>query len=335
MSDKNINFPESDFTVVGASFAGSLLASKLARHGKVLLIDKREPGSRLKCGGGVRTREFNRLGLDIPHVKAEKILMSEKGRIISFNSKYAVVDRMEFDAAVFQKALDAGAVFQKAEYLSHEAAKNIMSVRIGEETIEYKYRKLILAKGFHLDPGDRFYGASYVEIVEGSSRHGDALYFDLLQKNVGYCWLFPLPGGRVNIGIGSLSGEPFSREDFRSFKEEQGITGKVICKGGGMIPLVPAMTVMKDSVYLFGDSAGMVFSANGEGIRNIIKMSDIWADCIVKGKNLNIRWITNRTFIRLCASTMVVKAIASTGRFGSRFYNFLSRTAALARSLLK
>jgi len=335
MSDKNNILPESDFTVIGASFAGSLLASKLAAYGKVLLIDKREPGSRLKCGGGVRAREFNRLGLGIPHVKVEKILMSEKGRIISFNSKYVVVDRMEFDAAVFQKALGAGAVFQKAEYLSHDAAGNIIKVNIGGKSFEYEYKKLILAKGFHPDADDRFYGASYVEIVEGRSRHEDALYFDLLQRNVGYCWIFPLPGGRVNIGIGSLSGEPFSRDDFRRFKEEQGITGKVICKGGGMIPLVPSMTVMKDNVYLFGDSAGMVFSANGEGIRNIIKMSDIWADCIVKGKNLNIRWITNRTFIRLCASTMVVKAIASTGRFGSRIYNFLSRTAALARSCLK
>lgn len=335
MSGNNIVLPESDFTVVGASFAGSLLASKLACHGKVLLVDKREPGVKLKCGGGVRAMEFESIGIDVPHVEVEKILMAEKNRTICFRTRYVVVDRREFDAAVFKKALGAGAVFQKAEYLSHEPAKNTMKLKAGDETLDYGYNKLILAKGFHLEPGDRFYGASYVEIVESRSRYEDALYFNLLKGNVGYCWIFPLPGGRVNIGIGSLSGEPFSRDDFRRFKEEQGIDGKVICKGGGMIPLVPAATVMNGNVYQFGDSAGMVFSANGEGIRNIIKMSDLWADCIAKGKNLNIRWMTNRTFFRLLLSTMVVKTIASTGSFGSRIYNFLSRTAAFARSFIK
>ncbi|HBC89736.1 MAG TPA: hypothetical protein DCZ94_22585 [Lentisphaeria bacterium] len=331
---KNI-LPESDFTVVGASFAGSLLASKLAPYGKVLLIDRIQPGTRLKCGGGVRAKEFERLGLDIPHVKVDRILMVEKDKSCRFNSKYVVVDRRELDAAVLKKALAAGAVFHKAGYFSHQTAENIMNVNIGAETVEYKYKKLILANGFNPCTGGKFYGSSYVEIVESRSRHEDALYFKLLDNTVGYCWMFPLPDGRVNIGIGSLSGEPFSRDDFRRFKEEQGITGKVVCRGGGMIPLLPSTSVMKGNVYFFGDSAGMVFSANGEGLRNIIKMSDIWTDCIVKGKNLNIRWMTNRTFIRLLISAMVVKTISSTGKSGSKIYNLLSRTAAFARSCLQ
>ncbi len=324
-----------DFTVVGASFAGSLLASRLAKHGKVLLIDRREPGTKLKCGGGVRYREFEKLGLDVPHVKVDKILMVEKGKTICFRTGYAVVDRRVLDAAMFKRALEAGAVFQKGEYLSHEAAKNTLSVKIGEDTVEYKYKKLILANGFNPRTGGNFYGTSYVEIVESRSSHEDALYFKLLERNVGYCWIFPLPDGRVNIGIGSLSGQPFSRDDFRKFKEEQGITGNIVCKGGGMIPLSPASAVRDGNVYLFGDAAGMVFSANGEGLRNIIKMSGLWTECIVKGSDLNSRWMFNRTFMRLYASTLVVKTISSAGRFGSRIYNFLSRMAAFGRSCLK
>jgi hypothetical protein len=50
--------PESDFTVIGASFAGSLLASKLIKYGSVSLFDKVQPGTRLKCAGGMRAEEL-------------------------------------------------------------------------------------------------------------------------------------------------------------------------------------------------------------------------------------------------------------------------------------
>ncbi|GEM_PF-5175382 len=332
--DKEGNIlPESDFTVVGASFAGSLLASKLAKHGKVLLIDKREPGSRLKCGGGVRAKEFETLGLDIPHVKIDIITMAGSGKTAGFKSGYVVVDRRELDMAILKKAVDSGVIFRKAEYLSHDPARNIFNIRIDGQIQEYAYKKLILAKGFDPAIQGKFYGSSYVEMVESRSRHEAELYFSLLQDTPGYCWIFPLPGGKVNVGIGSLSTRPFSKEVFRKFKEEQGITGRILCKGGGMIPLVPVSTVMDGNVYLFGDSAGMVFSANGEGLRNIIKMSDIWADCIANGKNLNTAWITNRTFIRLLISSIVVKLIAASGGYDTNIYNFLSRMAALMRRM--
>jgi flavin-dependent dehydrogenase len=236
---------------------------------------------------------------------------------------------------MFKRAVESGAIFQKAEYLSHVPADRIVKARIDGEADDFKYRKLILANGFNPDTGGYFYGSSYVEIVESGSRHEDALYFSLLEKTPGCCWIFPLPGGRVNIGIGSLSGSPFSMDDFRRFKDEQGISGNLICRGGGMIPLVPARKVMDGDVCRFGDAAGMVFSANGEGIRNMIKMGDLWTDCIVNGGKLNARWTANRTFIRLLASTAVVKMIAASGAFGSRIYNCLSRAAARARSFMR
>ncbi len=338
MPDANPNsiFPESDFTVIGASFAGSILACKLARYGKVVLVDKTEPGTRLKCAGGIRAEEFAKLEIEIPHVKVDNIIISAGGKRSGFKSPYVVADRRELDAAVFKKATAAGAVFRKAEYISHAPAENIAKFRCGEETSDIPYRKLILAKGFLTKPGNSFHGTSYVEIIESHSKYVDSLYFKILDDQIGYCWIFPLPEGRINVGIGSFSETPFSPVDFRKFKEEQNIDGKVICKGGGRIPMNPSITVMKGDVCLFGDSAGMVLALNGEGLRYISRMSGLWAACIAENKNLNIRWIFSRTFARLYVCASAMKAIIFIEKhFRKGLYSCLCRIGASVLNMIR
>ncbi|MFA6293772.1 MAG: NAD(P)/FAD-dependent oxidoreductase, partial [Victivallales bacterium] len=281
-TDSKLFPPESDFTVIGASFAGSILACKLAKYGRVVLVDRTEPGTRLKCAGGIRAEEFAKLEIDIPHVRVDNIILSAKGKRSGFKSPYVVADRRELDAAVFKKATASGAVFRKAEYISHNPAENIVKLRCGEKTSDISYRKLILAKGFLSRPGNRFHGTSYVEIIESRCSYGDSLYFKILDEQIGYCWIFPLPEGRINVGIGSFSETPFSPSDFSKFKEEQNIGGRVVCRGGGRIPMTPSISIMKGDVCLFGDSAGMVLALNGEGLRYISRMSGLWAECIAE-----------------------------------------------------
>ena len=154
--------PDSDFTIVGASFAGSLLASKLARHGKVLLVDKIRPGTRLKCAGGIRAEEFESLEIDIPHAKVSSIIMASGTQRTVFKYRYVVTDRRELDAAVMEKAVSAGAVFRKAEYVSHSPGTNSSVFLCEGEKLEHLYKKLILVKGHIFRPEMKFYGTSYV-----------------------------------------------------------------------------------------------------------------------------------------------------------------------------
>ncbi len=328
-ADSKYFIPESDFTVIGASFAGSLLASKLAKYGRVSLFDKVQPGTRLKCAGGMRAEEFERLGIEIPHVKVNNIIISFGAKKSGFKSPYIVADRRELDAAVLKKAITAGAVFREAEYVSHNPGKNIVTLRHEEGTAEVRYKKLILAKGFNSNTGSSFHGTSYVEIIESQYKYDDSLYFKILETQIGYCWIFPLPDGKINIGIGSFSETPFSPSDLKKFKEEQNIYGRVICKGGGRIPMQPAMSVMKGDVTLFGDSAGMVLAINGEGLRYISRMSGPWAECIAEKKNLNFRWVFSRTFARLyvCSAAMRIIIFIET-YFKKGLYSFLCRMGA-------
>lgn len=331
------SFPaESDFTVIGASFAGSILAAKLTKYGKVLLFDKMEPGTRLKCAGGIKTAEFEKLEIEIPHVKVNNIIISAGRKLSGFKSPYVVVDRRDIDAAIFKKAIAAGAVFRKAEYISHDPLKNVVKLRHGEETTDASYRKLILAKGFNSKTAGSFHGTSYVEIIDSRIRYEDSLYFKILEAQIGYCWIFPLPGGKINVGIGSFSEMPFSPSYFKRFKEEQKIDGEVICKGGGRIPMQPSISVMKGDVCLFGDSAGMVLAINGEGLRYISRMSGICAECIAEKKNLNIRWISSRTFARLYVGSASMKIIIFIEKhFKKGLYSFLCRIGAAVLNLLR
>ncbi|OGV75216.1 MAG: hypothetical protein A3K19_04010 [Lentisphaerae bacterium RIFOXYB12_FULL_65_16] len=328
--------PESDFTVVGASFAGSLLASKLARHGSVLLVDRRQPGTRLKCAGGIRAQEFESLEVDIPHAKTSTIILASRNWTTRVKYPYVVTDRRELDAAVLAKAVAAGAVFRKAEYLSHSPDRNSADFRCDGETQEHRYRKLILAKGYIFRPGVKFYDTSYVEIVETESRYGDALYFRFHDERMGYSWIFPLPGGRINIGTGSLRGSSVSPADFKRFKEQEKVDGPVICRGGGIIPLVPVKSVMNGNVFLFGDSAGMVYPPNGEGLRHITHMSGKWADCIAHGKNLNVRWLASRTFAMFDSGSIAMKILAfMERRLGIMLYPQLCRLATKLLAILR
>lgn len=335
-SEKRSTLPESDFTIVGASFAGSLLASKLAVHGRVLLVDRTQPGTRLKCAGGIRAEEFESLGIDIPHAKVNRIILAARNWRTVVRYRYVVTDRRELDAAVHAKALAAGAVFRKAEYLSHSPETNSAVFRCDAATLEYRYGKLVLAKGHVFKRGQKFYDTSYVEIVESESRYGDALYFRFHDDRIGYSWIFPLPGGRINIGAGALCGNSVSRAEFARFKEQEQIDGHVLCRGGGIIPLVPATSVMNGNVFLFGDSAGIVYPPSGEGLKYITRMSGKWADCIATGKNLNTRWRLSRTYAVLWSGSTAIRLLRfMERRFGIRPYPRLCRAAARLLGILR
>jgi flavin-dependent dehydrogenase len=124
--------------------------------------------------------------------------------------------------------------------------------------------------------------------------------------------------------------------DFKKFKEEQNIGGRVICRGGGRIPMRPSISVMKGDVCLFGDSAGMVLPLNGEGLRYISRMSGLWTECIAGEKKLNLRWVCSRTFARLYIAAAAMRIIIFSEKyFKTGLYSFLCRTGASVQNLIR
>lgn len=323
-----------DFHVIGASFGGSSLARELLKKGKsVLLIDYAEPGSRLKCAGGIEMDSFRRAGLDIPFETCPRGVLSLNGELYEKKIDYAVVDRRELDRASFEKAKSEGAKFAKAKYLSHNRNEKKAAVLLPDGVKKtFKYNKLILANGFrHLGRNIFFepYSVAKVEIVKGESPQPRALMFIFESGEMnGYYWIFPMPGGLLNIGAGSVTDFRGIDSKFQKFKEKYHLNGEIIAKGGGVIPLYPALTPEDDqSTIRFGNTAGMVQPITGEGLKYISRNSQPFAEMICSGKNINLYWLTSNCFLKLLLSTIVLRFCFLGGNSGMSLYLGLAKIA--------
>ena len=311
----NITDFKTEFLVVGASVAGSLLADKLANFGKTIFTDKYEPGTLMNCGGGMPIDVFSSMKIDIPYLPVEKAVMDLKNASYPFPLNYVIVNRSEFDNALFKKAKKAGADFLRLNYQSHDPNNNtavFLDQKHKKVIIEYK--KIILAYGFHPRREPFFgkkrkepFGAAVVQIIDCPSPFNNDLYFQILTGSPGYTWVFPMLDNKINIGTGTLTTSDFSRKAFSDFKKQYGIAGKIIVKGGGVFPIKTPIIIQKGSVYLFGDAAGMINALNGEGIRHINTMAAKFATALAKGKNMNFFWWSSGTFYYLLTASSVFK----------------------------
>ena len=332
-----------DFLIVGASVAGSVLAAKFAKHGKVVFVDKYIPGTLMNCGGGMPEKVFKSFDVNIPCFPVKKAVMKIHGKEYGFPCNYVVVDRSELDKALYEKACKAGAEFIKMNFTGCDDAQQIANFRADRKEVAVKYKTLILAHGFHpsrnpFTRGERKLssGAARVEIVDCKSPYPDTFYFEVYGKECpGYSWIFPMPDGKTNIGSGGFKGITIYPETLSNFKSTENISAGVLRKGGGVLPLKPAWKVQQGNICLFGDSAGMVNALNGEGLLHIDKFADKYVNAVLKGKNLNLFWKTSLTFWYLVAASFVLKfTIFSAKYFKIPLYPPACRLVAFTRRML-
>ena len=306
-SSNSVKEIQTDFLVVGASVAGSTIAKELAAYGKTIFTDRHLPGSVMNCGGGMPEKTFMSLGLDIPYLRIKKAEIDINSKSYPFPLNYVIVHRSEFDRALYERAEKAGAEFLKLNYRSHNP-KECTALFLDENNkkVKISFKKLILAYGFHprCEPfsGKKrklTFGAAIVEIIDTKSPYADELFFTILKGSPGYTWLFPMPGGTINIGTGTMSTFEILREEYKNFKKKLGVDKKVIVKGGGVFPLFTRIIISKGPVVLFGDCAGMINALNGEGIQHICAAAKKLAPAIAGNKNVNLKWFFSKTYILL------------------------------------
>ena len=336
---------ETKYLIVGASYAGSILAAKLAGDGDTMLVDKSQPGALMNCGGGIPEKTFKRLDLSIPFVVTNKIAMNIKGLIRSFPARYVVVDRRDLNSGLCEKAVNAGAKFEKMRYSEHFPDKKVAIFISEKQPIEVKYQKLIFADGFHparIRIPQRTEkklpcGAAKVQIIEGETPYPDTLYFKITEENpTGYSWVFPMPDKKLNIGAGGFHTGTVPDSLIDDLKRSENLNGKTVIRGGGVLPVTPLLKVQSGDTYLFGNAAGMVYALNGEGLKHIHDASVRWSDAIINGSNLNRQWRFSSTYIKLKFASSALKLL----QFGEKvvkkpLYPLACRAAAKSRNLIK
>lgn len=304
-----------DAVIVGAGPGGATAAAVLARAGlRPLLLDKATFPRDKVCGDAISGKSVDvmkRLGMMDAMVEAEQL--GSWG--VTFSGPYGdevaipftkmldqpvapgfVCTRLEFDRLVFEQAVESGAeIWQGAKVTGllreSEAVVGVTVEHDGEAkevrtplTIgaDGPYSTVVRALGMdQLD--ERHYCAglrSYWRGVTGFHERNHVEIHFVDEAIPGYFWIFPLPNGMANVGVGMLSSEIKKRDiklkplldllvehpRFRHRFANAERIGKV--QGWGLPLGSRPRTMHGDGWVLVGDAASLIDPFTGEGIGN-------------------------------------------------------------------
>jgi menaquinone-9 beta-reductase len=320
---------ETDVLVVGAGPGGSATAYHLARHGiDVTLIEKAAFPREKVCGDGLTPRSVKAIqdmGVDTDDPRFERVigLRTHARRttiqlpwpdLTSFPPYGLVMPREGFDHLLAQRAVKAGArLLERTEAMAPRFVDGYVAgatVRpAGErdaEPTEIRARFVIAADG----AASRFAKPAGVTRDEkkplgiAARRYYRVDYhpgpwieswLDLWDGDMllpGYGWLFPVAGGRINLGAGLLntfanfkdiSAQHLFDAFARMLPPEWGI-GEETAEGrvlSGPLPMGLNRTPQAvPGLLLVGDAAGAVNPFNGEGIAYAIETGQIAAELV-------------------------------------------------------
>jgi geranylgeranyl reductase family protein len=320
---------ETDVLVVGAGPGGSAAAYHLARHGiDVTVVEKAAFPREKVCGDGLTPRSVKAIqdmGVDTDDPRFERVigLRTHARRttiqlpwpdLTSFPPFGLVMPREGFDHLLAQRAVKAGArLLEQTEAVAPRFADGYVAgatVRPAGERdaapAEIRARFVLAADGaasrfatpagvtrdpkkplgiaarryFRIDYHPGPWIESWLDLWDG----------DLLLP--GYGWLFPVAGGRINLGAGLLntfanfkdvSAQHLFDAFARMLPPEWGI-GEETAEGrvlSGPLPMglnrTPAAV---PGLLLVGDAAGAVNPFNGEGIAYAIETGQIAAELV-------------------------------------------------------
>lgn len=314
-----------DVFISGGGPAGTAAAIALQDSGLDVYLAEKKTFPRDKiCGDALSTDVWNQLfqlGFTKEEVKSfTQKLESYGARIVAPSGEIAefsfpqfknelapgyISERVVFDEFLWKKAAQLKNVNATSgvEVKSARFEKGIWEVHTTDSIIRAKV--LFIADGAQ-SPLARTIGnvqverdhycaglRQYWEGVEGFHEQGFIELHFYNEIIPGYFWMFPLPNGRANIGIGMLSKSVSEKkvdlkkhmeylinehpEVSKRFKNAQPLE-KI--KGWGLPIGSKKRSISGDHYVLLGDAASVIDPATGEGIGNAIRTGRVAAEIV-------------------------------------------------------
>ena len=307
-----------DAVVVGAGPAGSAAAIVLGRSGwRVLLIDRRAFPRDKPCGDligaralsaafklGVRPSELHKYPrIDGVLITSERGALdlaprSGLGRRLLATSDARVVPRLIFDNLLVQSALRAGAEMRVGTVRTvGDWREGVRRVQAETPTgaVKFEARAVVIAGGYgcrvahDVAPRSVEDGPARGIAMRGYFRNvaspPDRIVFSLDRWLLpGYGWVFPLPGGGANVGVGTLAknerlspagGKEHLQDLWRRFTGDDASPAVELLRHAA--PLGPPRSwpldlgprrrkLVADGLVVVGEAAGLVGPLTGAGI---------------------------------------------------------------------
>ncbi len=222
--------PAVDLLVVGAGPAGTAAALTARADGlTVLLVDKAAFPRDKTCGDGLTTgalRQLERLGVELPHLAiaapvGEAVIVGPGGRQVSLPlpaaGYAAVAARRDLDAVLVAHARARGVeVWERATLRCLAADAEGLRATFDHDSSTREaavHARFVVAADGHYSTVRRL--LNHDAPPDLGAWHAARQYFRgvddprlwvLFERDLlpGYAWVFPLPGGRANVGFGVL-----------------------------------------------------------------------------------------------------------------------------------
>jgi len=341
-----------DLLVVGAGPAGTSAGITARDRGlDVLMVDKAGFGRDKTCGDGLTAaalRQLEALGFPLDAVGASyapvdtAVLVSPSGRHVELplpagpGHHTVVVPRADLDAALVALAQRRGVDAREHTplvALEEEPDGTGVVAELGDGSV-VRARWLVAADG-HYSPtrkllrpeADPVLGewSAFRQYFRGVD---DPKLWVLFERDLlpGYAWVFPLPGGRANVGFGVLRAPGVDgktiKATWRDLLTRQSMRAVLgpnaepeAAHRAWPIPTAYDPDRLVDGRVLFaGDAASVVDPLTGEGIAQAIETGVLAAEAVTRGGGVGDSYRSS-----------VHRRIGRDLRFASRLQAMLSR----------
>ncbi|MEO5977287.1 MAG: geranylgeranyl reductase family protein [Chryseolinea sp.] len=316
-----------DVLIIGAGPAGCAAAIELGKTSlSIAVFDKASFPRDKTCGDALSVDVINQLGKLSPELEKDFFSMSTKisskgVSIFAPNGKHIdipfthnheqrsgfICKRIDFDDLLVQFTIKQKnvTVFQDTEVKEvHTQTSGVTAVTSkgifnGKIIIAADGAHSIVRKKFNGSKIDRYHhSAGLRRYYKGITGFNPGNYIELyFFKDIlpGYLWIFPLPNGEANIGIGMLSVEVANRKVNLSKKFESLIYNHPLlaerfknarpvetAKGHGLPLGWTKRKISGNKFLLTGDAASLIDPFSGEGIGNAIRSGRVAAEHIRK-----------------------------------------------------